>query len=239
MPIDPQVLNRALGGASNEKTPIAPAGTVTLYQPQDTVKKIRLQDSRKLNPATGAAFKQIGNKTINVNPTDISTIVAHAKAQGISPYDALAIAYQESGFGDKGMEYGQTKDYFANPDIEYGYTDLNEAKRNVQADMLARALKDKFSYASRLGMDKKGEDYILQAYNGYGKIFPEKGKDAGSYYGIPITRQAPLNMRDNPAYGKTVMSLRDEILKKNPEIVRLVESTPAFKLPGSQSVATK
>ncbi len=235
MPLNPQILNRALGATTNEKAPIAPQGSVAIYQPEDTIKKIKLVDNRKLNPATGTPFKNMGNKTISVDPADIKTIVAHAKAQGISPYDALALAYQESEFGKNDMGYGQVKDYSPDQYVGEEFTEIKDVKRNQEANMLAKALKDKQAYATKLGFDKKGEDFVFQAYNGYGKLFPQPGQQSGAYYGVPVTKQAPLDMAKNPAYGKTVLSLRDQILKNNPEIVQLVEQTPAYKYSQSAS----
>lgn len=204
------------------------ATAVVLYMPKDTRKKVKLVDNREINPATGKPFKQKGNKTISVDPVHIQTIVAHAKAKGIDPYTALAIAYQETEFDKNGIGYGEVKDYFPDQYVGEEFLERDEMRRHQEANKLANALKDKLAYATRLGYDKKGEDFVLQAYNGYGKIKPPKGQDTSSYYGIPISNTNPLDMSKNPAYGKTVLSLRDQVLKNNPEIKKLVESTPAY-----------
>ena len=72
----------------------------------------------------------------------------------------------------------------------------------------------------------------MQAYNGYGKLKPNtmvNGKYVPmNYYGIQVTGDKPLDMSTNPVYGRTVLSLRDEILKKHAGVKTLVDETPAY-----------
>jgi hypothetical protein len=108
--------------------------------------------------------------------------------------------------------------------------------------VLAKAIKEKMSYATELrkkGILPQGEEYDLQTYNGLGVLRPTasvggKIQDA-SYYGIPVTAQHPLDLKRNPAYGKIVRQLRDEVIGNNPDILKLIESTPAY---GQQPQAT-
>lgn len=202
-----------------------------LYKPKDTT-LIQLTDKRKINPATGMPYKTPGSKGIKANEDDIKAIIAHAKAKGIDPRGALAIALQETNIGQLDPNYGSAWSTFE----DEGMTD----DRNRYANVLAKAMKEKMAYANELrgkGLLPKGEEYDLQTYNGLGKLAPTlrvggKLQDA-SYYGIPVTANQPLDLKKNPAYGKIVRQLRDEVIGTNPRIAELIESTPAY---GQQAV---
>lgn len=193
------------------------------------VNRLSFTDNRTINPATGKPFKSgKGGKSASADEDTLTAIISHAKAKGVDPYDALAIALQETEFGRLDPNYGSAWSTFADDGIE--------GERDQNANILAKALKEKLSYAKKLGLDKKGEAHMLQVYNGYGVLKPtmkigDKWQDA-SYYEIPVTSDQPLDLRQNPAYGKTVISLRDEILKKDKRIAALIEKTNAY---GSQN----
>jgi hypothetical protein len=73
---------------------------------------------------------------------------------------------------------------------------------------------------------------MIQAYNGLGKITPQTEKgyhgfEMAKIYGVPLPK-AGIDMRKNPLYGKRVIDLRDNVIKKNPELVRYVESLPKY-----------
>lgn len=163
--------------------------------PNDIVKKLLIHDRRTINPATGQPFKVKEPKSAKVDPSTLKAIISHAKAKGVDPFTALAISQQESEFGAIG-NLGEVNDYQPDADV---YSNLDRG-----ANVLAKALKDKLEYAKRLGYDKKGLDYALQAYNGYGN-----------------------GMAQNPTYGKVVVSLLNN-LKNDPEIQRMVQETPAY-----------
>lgn len=173
--------------------------TGPFVMPSDIIKKTFIEDTRTVNPATGQPFKTKGPKSVYANPATLKAIIAHAKAKGVDPYTALAIDQQESEFGTIG-DVGQVLDYMPDENL---FTNTDRG-----ANQLAKALKDKLEYAKRLGYDKKGLDYMLQAYNGYGKI---DGND----------------MSKNPTYGKVIVSLLEN-LKKNPGIQKMIEETPAY-----------
>lgn len=218
--------------ASNKVAPVMSLpgfGDMPLFVPRDGSDAIRLIDNRTNNPATGLPFPKgkAGGKTLSVSPKIIKTIIAHAKAKGVDPYDALSIPYQETGFGLSGTGLGEVKDYFPDQGIEDNFEEIEDQKMNAEVNAMVKGLADKFKYAKSLG--RGGDDANrLQGYNGYGKLFPRNGEKVTHYYGIPVTKENPLDMMKNPAYGKTVASLRN-ILVNNPQIKRLVESTPAFR----------
>ncbi len=226
--IETAIRNRVLAGGNTNAPKSAGAAPLPLYKPQDT-EAIKLIDTRSVNPATGMPFKEKGGKTLSAKPSDLALIISHAKAKGVDPYTALAIAYQESGLGSKDPNYGMVNSYFPDQQVSDKFATVDERTKNENANMLAKALKDKTEYAKKLGYDKKGDDFVIQAYNGYGKLQAPAGTGIKAFYGIPVSPGKPLNMAENPAYGRTVASLRDEILKKNPAIQRLIEETQAYQ----------
>lgn len=187
-----------------------------LYVPKDTQLKMLIQDSRKMNPATGQPFKTPGALTSNVNPNVVSLIARQALSKGVDPNTALAIALQETHMGNKNEDVGSAWSYLPDEGIDDPY--------EKGANSMVKALTEKLAYAKQLGYDKKGEAYALQAYNGYGKLKPQLSANQKEYYyGIPVTKDHPLNMAENPVYGKTIMSIRDEIIKKHPQIQALIK----------------
>lgn len=196
-----------MGGSGDGNKPIDP----TL---------IKLEDKRKKNPISGQPFKTGQNKSLSVNPDVIKQIIAQAKAKGIDPYTALAISYQESGLDNKNP-FNLNPDFFGK-----SFGNPEEGIKSIMKQM------DYAKNLQKTGVIPQGEDFMLQGYNGYGKI--KKGhqdlEGATSIYGVPIPAEG-FDFRKNPLYGKTVMSLRDEILKQNPQISDLVNTTPAYKQP--------
>ncbi len=221
-------LFKGLGMASgldglNAEDPV-PAGKLPLYVPKDT-RRLKIQDLRKFNPATGQPWKGDAPMSASVNPDVIDYVIKQAMNKGVDPNTALAIALQETKLGNLNEDVGSA--WATLPDS--GITNPYEQGANS----MVKALVDKLDYAKRLGYDKKGEAFALQAYNGYGKLMP-RGAGAGVptteyYYGIPTTRANPLNMATNPVYGKTIMSVRDEIIKKHPEIQKAIQKAMASR----------
>jgi len=193
---------------------------------------IKINDNRTINPASGQPFKKIGAKSVEVDPSLVQRIVAHAKSQGIDPNTALAVGLQETNLGKEDENIGHILKGYWN---KIPANKMSEEDENVYG--FVNALKDKMALAQRLG--KKDEPSILQAYNGYGKVFPNTETDVyhtqqPSFYEIPVSKDKPLDLSQNPAYGKTVISLRDELLKKNPAIQQIVQDTPAFQMPATK-----
>jgi hypothetical protein len=144
-------------------------------------------------------------KDTTVDPEYAKRIVTEAKRQGVDPYTALAMAHQETNLQED-----------ENPFRIYGGGNTNDPiKEGIGF------LKGKLAYAKSLG--KKTEPEQIQAYNGYGKIGVGSEDKSNSYYGIDVSK-APLDMNKNPVYGKRIIDLRDNVLKQNPDIVKLVSS---------------
>jgi hypothetical protein len=224
--------NRVTGPVPNRtNSNISPFGSALPFMPPATSEPpapatIKLTDNRSINPATGTPFKTKGTKGIKADLDSVKAIIAHAKAKGVDPKTAIAIALQETNIGQLNPNYGSAWATFE----DEGLPD----DRNKNANILAKAIKEKMAYAKELrgkGIIPQGEEYDLQTYNGLGLLKPQQtvgGTGTESYYGIPVTAQQPLNLKKNPAYGKIVKQLRDEVVGNNPEILKLIESTPAY-----------
>lgn len=211
----------AMGEDADPTKPIHAENSIKLYKTPDT---ILIKDRRTTSPTTGKPLTS--RKTVTAKSDDLEAIIAHAKTKGVDPLDALSIAYQESEFNRKGIGFGEVNSYFPDQDVSDSFLDLKERTRNEQANMMAKGLKDKFKYANDLGFGDKGDAYKFQAYNGYGKLSNKNGEKA--FYGIPVSRNNPLDMSKNPAYGKTVVSLRDKVLRNDKNIQSLINETPAY-----------
>lgn len=187
-------------------------------------KMIQLLDKRTTNPVTGQPMSDRLRKSLNIDPEGgVRDIIAHAKAKGIDPYTALALSYQETGLGtdSQGGFYHLNPDYYSHP-----FANPQQGVDNIVG--LFKYAKD----MQKKGIVPQGEASFLQGYNGYGKI--KRGHadldGASSIYGYPIPDEG-ISFKKNPLYGKTVISLRDEILKKNADIQQMVNATPAYSAP--------
>lgn len=182
--------------------------------PKGTDNKIRINDTRSISPTSGKPIRDIDRKSLEVNREDVSNIVDNAIKSGIDPLTALAISYQETGFNQEGKGlFNLNPQIFGKPvgNAEEGMKSLQEQFR------LARDLQKR-------GVIPNTEDYYIQGNNGYGTIRRGHADLEGAHkiYGVDIPQHG-LSMKDNPLYGKTVLSLR-ELLKNNPDIMDLINS---------------
>lgn len=174
---------------------------------------IKIIDTRKVDSVTGKPNASTANLTRQADVDLMRKIIAIAKSKGIDPYTALAIAHQETGLSQDQDE--------GNPfHIVGGTNDPGDLDGSIKESI--DLLKSKFDYARKLG--KRNEADIIQAYNGYGKVGKGTEGYGGKIYGLDVTNQ-PIDMNQNPVYGKRIIDIRDNILKANPEIVKLVDST--------------
>lgn len=68
--------------------------------------------------------------------------------------------------------------------------------------------------------NKVTEAEQIQGWNGYGTITPDNNEyPSGKLYGVDL----PIDFDKDPVYGKTIINLRDSVIKQNPEVVRIVE----------------
>jgi hypothetical protein len=167
--------------------------------------RVSIEDNRSVDAVTN---QKVTKKAPLVADKDfIKNVVSAAKRHGIDPYTALAMAYQETNMGDGWKD---------NP----FHMSRMQTEEPLEESMLF--LKEKLALAKRLG--KKNEADIIQAWNGYGKITPKSEYNTNMYYGIDVSKN-PIDMNTNPIYGKRVLDVRDNILKKNKNIIDIVNST--------------
>lgn len=183
--------------------------------PKGVNNKIRINDTRKISPTSGKPLRDIDRKSLDVNREDVSSIVENAKKAGIDPLTALAISYQETGFNQEGRGL-----YNLNPQI------FGKPVGNAEEGM--KSLQEQFRIARDLqkrGVIPNTEDYYIQGNNGYGTIKRGHSDLEGAHkiYGLDIPEQG-INMKSNPLYGKTVLSLRD-LLKLNPDIMNMINES--------------
>lgn len=168
--------------------------------------KVRIHDARRIDSATGISLTDKNRHHAVADRDLIENIIKEAHQNGIDPYTALSISLQETGLGNGWRD---------NPfHLSYPQTD------NVLSESM-QFLKGKLDYAGKLG--KKTEAEQIQAWNGYGKVTPSSELGGNMYYGIDVSK-TPLDMNTNPVYGKRIIDLRDNVIKKNPEIAAIVQS---------------
>lgn len=166
-----------------------------------------LQPSTPKAPAT----MKVGDRNVDVDTA--RQIITQAKKNKIDPYEALAIAYQESGIEGNNRAYHLNPNEYGSP---FGGAELG-IKSIIAQDQYARSLQKK-------GVIPQGDAYRLQGYNGYGTI--KKGhadlEGSGSIYGIPIPEEG-INMKKNPLYGKRIIDIMNNTLKKNPQLKDMID----------------
>jgi hypothetical protein len=193
--------------------------------------KLSLEDTRKIRATTQ---KEMNPKTDLVSGQYDKRVIQHvldaAKRYNYDPYTALSVALQETKFGNEDVNLGHTT---YNPkSIKSLLSEEIKPGKNIDtdykyaADELVRALIEKKNYAESLGY--KDEEHLIQAYNGLGNIYPktEKGYhgfEMSKIYGVDLPKSG-INMVKNPLYGKQIIDLRENVIKKNPEIAKIAET---------------
>jgi hypothetical protein len=206
-------LTKILTGVTGDKKetvsnkPKVPEVTLERYFNVVDPRKVRATTKQPINPNV--------DLVAGLYPTRyITQDLKLAKQKGLSKEDAwnlAAIAFQESGWGKTDSNLGHV---------------LGPAGKGDYGSTLINAYMNKMKEADRLGIT---DPYTrLQVYNGLGKIFPSTeqkyhGFKMKKIYGVPVP-QAGLNLRENPLYGKQVVDIRENVLKKNPKLVEYIDS---------------
>lgn len=218
MPVQPSLLSvpkdhPLLAYNPPAKSPSLLNTGVVNVPPAEDPNKVSLNDARTVSLATGAKIKP-GGTSGTFNAGTIRNVIAAAKHAGIDPNTALAVALQESHLGNKNPEN------LGNVYAGYGKA---PAGLNQQAYELTAFLKEKMDEGKKLGY--KDEAHQIQMYNGMGKLGVQRinGKaQPTKYYGLPVTENAPLDLKKNPLYGKTIQDLRENVIKKNSRIQKML-----------------
>lgn len=195
-------------------------------------KTIKIKDSRKNDAVTGKPVADTDRKSVEASVPLMQKIITSAKSNGVDPYNALAVALQETNMGGSFKGMGSTAD---NPFMLTHNYDKNGKwtnyapdwvnKDNIDASM--KLMKQKMDAAQKSG--KNTDEDVIQSWNGYGKLGTHMDETQGikSWYGIPVDKAHNIDMNTNPVYGKRVTDLRDNILKQNPDIVKMVGDATA------------
>jgi len=168
-------------------------------------KKVKIQDERQEEKATGVPLSDKFRFHAEVDTQHIQQVVATARKHGVNPYTALALNLAETRF-----------------DPEWKSNPFHMSNYDQYGDIIDESIQffaEKQKYAQKIG--KKDEADIIQAWNGYGTI-----KDRGYLYGID-TDTTPINMNEDPIYGKRIIDLRENVIKKNPEVTSIVDQVMA------------
>lgn len=168
-----------------------------------------------------------GIKSGQFSKKHIEGIIKASKSVGVDPYQALALAWQESGFATAGGKKGRGG-FISKPslgqikDIDpYQEKEVEEKAKATGIDpmylKLGVVLRDKLKYAKQLGFNDEAAQ--LQAYNGYGMLTKRQMGGANKAYGVEIGDG--INMKKNPLYGKRLLELKSDIMK-NEEIKKMI-----------------
>lgn len=214
--------------------------------------KIKISDKRTMNAAANSAIRP--NKDLVGGKYDadrISNIASVAKLYGIDPNLLLSIDLQETGFGtigeDPGSEsIGHTKGYNLSDLKTPSKRGSDEDVFDDRYDFFARAYLEKMAEGKRQGLTDSLD--IIQNYNGRGIITPKTenkyhGFDMKEIYGVPLPTKG-ISMKQNPLYGKRIFDLRENVIKQNPDLQRLInlakptnkpviEQSQMFQMPAS------
>lgn len=186
-------------------------GDLNQEEPVVPPKNFKITDLRKTDAASGNAITDKNLLNGVADAALIKDIVSKARKKGIDPYTALAMAHQETGLVSGGDE---------NP-FHIDFKQHGIGKEDDTIDASLKVLADKMALGKRLG--KKEESEIIQAWNGYGKVGKNTEGKQNSMYGIDVSKE-PIDMNKNPVYGKRIIDVRENILKKNPDLVKFIES---------------
>src|ERR1035437_940845 len=179
---------------------------------------IRINDTRKIHPVTGNPINP--NKDFisgEFNKGIMSDVIEEAKKVGYDPYKALAVGIFESRLGYADENIG----HVIYP--QSGSSNRTDVSISPYISQMVNTLKywdDKARKTKKYNSD----EYALQAYNSPNVLqdkdvyltpktekkylSPIPGHSTPSFYGIDVTKK-PLNLKENPAYGKTIKSISD------------------------------
>lgn len=212
-------------------------GNVQMLSAMKKPTTIQINDTRNIDAATGQKLNESNKMNANVDFKLAKIIVDTAKKHGIDPATALSIGLNETSLAlPKVQNISSNSKYAslvnsdpykrANPFMVGAKDELPDEKgvmqpigdridKNGAIDTFFEIFKNRLATAKRLG--KTNEADAIQAYNGYGKI------NKGTLYGID-TEKTPIDFNTNPIYGKKILDIRENIVKKNPDLMALISS---------------
>ena len=188
-----------------------------------TSKRIKINDLRTVDQPSGLPVsdkKRVGG---NVPEGVVRSIIKGAIRNNEDPYTFLSMALQETNMGSNDWEVDPFHAADSNPYPDVSVFTKEKDPESIVYQHVFDLWKDKKKLAQKLG--KMSEEEMIQAWNGFGKITPKSNEyGTDSLYGIKL----PIDFNANPIYGKRVIDLRENVIKKNPEIVKMVEEFKKF-----------
>ena len=193
--------------------------------PASAPKRLSIRDPRKVMMTTGKPLRPNSDLVSGEYDSEhLGNLLTEAKRRKMSYNDMMnlaAMGFQETKWGKVDDNIGHTKGDFGDEPMQDSYSNFINAYNAKMKD------------ADRLKI--KDEATRLQVYNGLGKIFPSTearyhGFNMKKIYGVPVPKEG-INLRKNPLYGKQVMDIRDNVLKRNPEFMRYMDSTYRAPIP--------
>ena len=193
---------------------------------------IKIVDQRNVDMGSGTKLGEGNRLSTEVDPQMIQEIVSKAKRSGQDPYTHLAMALRETS-----MHLPEANKYFpdrikaSNP-FMVGAKDEFPGGKKIGEWMAANPHSNSVDAFNELYKNKMAiadahkvldEAKRIQYWNGTGPL-----ANKGMQYGID-TNKTPINMGENPVYGKSIIDIRENVIKKNPELIKLVDSIPAAK----------
>ena len=193
--------------------------------PASAPKRLSIRDPRKVMMTTGQPLRPNSDLvTGQYDSEHLGNLLIEAKRRNMSYNDMMnlaAMGFQETKWGRSDDNIGHTKGEFGDEPMQDSYSNFIDAYNAKMKD------------ADRLKI--KDEATRLQVYNGLGKIFPSTeagyhGFNMKKIYGVPVPKGG-IDLRKNPLYGKQVIDIRDNVLKRNPEFMRYMDSTYRAPMP--------
>lgn len=194
-----------------------------IFNKKDNVRTIKIVDPRKKLATTNQPLRPnsdlVGGK---YSSKHLDKLIQEAKRQKLSKQDILNLS---------AMGFQETK-WDREDEGNIGHTTGNWKGKDEYEDFV-NAYKIKMKEADRLKI--KDPALRLQVYNGLGVITPKTEKDYHGFemqkiYGVPVPKKG-ISMKQNPLYGKQVMDIRDNVLAKNPEYIKYIDSIYKAPLP--------
>jgi hypothetical protein len=192
-------------------------------KPKSNARTLNIVDPRKKMATTNKPLRPnsdlVGGK---YNSNHLDKLMQEAKRQNLSKKDIMNLS---------AMGFQETK-WDKEEEGNIGHTTGDWKGKDEYEDFI-NAYKLKMKEADRLNI--KDPALRLQVYNGLGTIYPSTEKDYHGFemqkiYGVPVPKEG-INMKKNPLYGKQVIDIRDNVLGKNPEYLRYIDSIYKAPLP--------
>jgi hypothetical protein len=219
---------------SDDKSANKQAEKQTDAVPKKGVNTIKINDPRKIRMTTGKPLRPNSDLVGGTYTTELlDPVLQTAIGRGLSKdqvWDIASKAFQETKFGHP---FRRTqKEIDTKLDYNIGHTKGMWGADNWN-DAFVNAYLENMKIADRKGL--KDPAMRLQVFNGLGNLYPDTEKsyhhgNSAMFYGVPVPKTG-LSMSENPLYGKQIIDMEENVLKKNPAFVRYIDSIYSSPVP--------